>query len=176
MEIEAYRKALEAKIEKLNNEKAALDEVNNKLMDKVLEERHQTHEYRTNRNFECNVQEHNIKEQDMAIRELKRKLMEVEERMWGEADLSKKIKLSLKELQDNVVPKITEAEVNTELRLMKMELRIQELHDHLNPLEMEAHGKALEAKIEKLNNEKAALDEVNNKLLDKSLGRETSNP
>ncbi|KAL3516008.1 hypothetical protein ACH5RR_022910, partial [Cinchona calisaya] len=69
----------------------------------------------------------------MKIRELKRKLMKAEERTWGEAELSKKIKLSLKELQDNMVLKITEAEMNMELRLMNMELRIQELHDHFNP-------------------------------------------
>ncbi|KAL3533550.1 hypothetical protein ACH5RR_007071 [Cinchona calisaya] len=64
----------------------------------------------------------------MVIRELKRKFMEAEERMWGEAELS------LKELQDNAVLKITEADMNTELLLMNMELRIQELRDQLNPL------------------------------------------
>ncbi|KAL3510324.1 hypothetical protein ACH5RR_029725 [Cinchona calisaya] len=69
----------------------------------------------------------------MEIRELKRKLMEVEERVLGEAKLSKKIKLSLKKLQENVVLKITEPEVNMELRLINIELRIQELNDHLNP-------------------------------------------
>ncbi|KAL3498195.1 hypothetical protein ACH5RR_040927 [Cinchona calisaya] len=59
--------------------------------------------------------------------------MEAEERVLGEAELSKKIKLSLNELQGNMVLKINEAEENMELRLLNIELRIQELNDHLNP-------------------------------------------
>ncbi|KAL3513084.1 hypothetical protein ACH5RR_025801 [Cinchona calisaya] len=102
--MEAHRKALEARVEKLINEKTTLDEVNNKLLDKVLEERQRTHECRINWSTEYSKQERKIREQDMEIRELKRKLME-----------------------------ITEAEMNMELRLMNIELRIQELNDHLNP-------------------------------------------
>ncbi|KAL3520594.1 hypothetical protein ACH5RR_018743 [Cinchona calisaya] len=102
--MEAHRKALEARVEKLNNEKTALDEVNNKLLDNVLEERHRTHECRINWNTECSAQECQIKEQDMEIRELK----------MNSKDFS-------------------ETEVNMELRLMNIELRIQELNDHLNP-------------------------------------------
>ncbi|KAL3519013.1 hypothetical protein ACH5RR_021602 [Cinchona calisaya] len=90
--MEAHRKALEARVENLNIEKNALDEVINKLLDKVLEERHQTHECRINWNTECSAQEHKIKEQDMEERELKRKLMEAKEHVLGEAELSKKMK------------------------------------------------------------------------------------
>ncbi|KAL3509760.1 hypothetical protein ACH5RR_029161 [Cinchona calisaya] len=68
----------------------------------------------------------------MKIRELKRKLIKVEKHALREAEQSKKIKLSLKKLQDNMVLKIIEAEANTKLRLMNIELRIQELNDHLN--------------------------------------------
>ncbi|KAL3530197.1 hypothetical protein ACH5RR_009519 [Cinchona calisaya] len=118
--MKAHRKALEARVEKLSNEKTALDEVNNKLLDKVLEERQRTHEYRINWNSECCKQERKIRKQDMEIRELTRKLMEVEEHALGEAELSKKIKLSLKELQDNMVLKIIEAKMNMELRLMNI--------------------------------------------------------
>ncbi|KAL3538689.1 hypothetical protein ACH5RR_002055 [Cinchona calisaya] len=99
--MESYRKALEARVEKLSNERTTLDE--------------------------------RTRHGDMEIRQLKRKLREAEERMLGEAELRKKIKLSLKELQDNMVLKITEAEENMELRLMNIVLRIQELNDHLNP-------------------------------------------
>ncbi|KAL3535261.1 hypothetical protein ACH5RR_003722 [Cinchona calisaya] len=104
--MEAHRKALKAMVEKLNNGKTALDKVNNKLLDKVLEERHRTQECRINWNTKCSAQERKIKEQDMEIRELKRKLMEAEERV---------------------------LEVNMELCLINIELRIQELNDHLNP-------------------------------------------
>ncbi|KAL3504021.1 hypothetical protein ACH5RR_033862 [Cinchona calisaya] len=128
--MEAHRKALEVRVEKLNNEKTTLDEVDNKLLDKVLEERHQTHECRINKNTECSAQECKIKERDTKIRELKRKLMEAEKGVLGEVELSKKTKLSLKELHDNVVLKITEVEVNMELCLLNIELRIQELNDH----------------------------------------------
>ncbi|KAL3525055.1 hypothetical protein ACH5RR_013427 [Cinchona calisaya] len=93
-EIEAYRKALAGKIEKLTNEKISLDEVNNKFLDRVMEKKHQAHD---------------------------------------ETELSKKIKLSLKEVQDNVVLRIVEAEVNMKLHIINIELRIQELNEGFYP-------------------------------------------
>ncbi|KAL3535498.1 hypothetical protein ACH5RR_003959 [Cinchona calisaya] len=110
--MEVHRKALEARVEKLSSERTALDEVNNKLLDKVVEERQQTHKCRINWNTKCSTQECKIREQDKEIRELKRKLMVAEECVLGEAVLSKKIKLSLKELQDNMVLNNTEAEMS----------------------------------------------------------------
>ncbi|KAL3529399.1 hypothetical protein ACH5RR_008721 [Cinchona calisaya] len=128
--MQAHMKDLEPTLEKLTNEKVALDEVNNNLLYRVVEENIEPMYVKL-----IIVQKTiRIKEQDLEIRELKRKLKEAEKLVCDKAELSKKINLRLKEVQDNMVLKVVDAKVNTVLHLMNMESRIQELNDCLNLL------------------------------------------
>ncbi|KAL3535056.1 hypothetical protein ACH5RR_003517 [Cinchona calisaya] len=119
--MEARRKALEVKAEKLNNEKTDLIEMNNKLLDKVLEEKHRARECRTNWNIECNAQEHKIKEQDMEMRELKRTLNEAEEGLRIQESNDRLNPLALATVGDNKEEKDPKKVIEVEKVMVKVE-------------------------------------------------------